>query len=351
MISATHSDSPAFCVKLSPENKGAYTTLDVEKYGGSILYTWLDRPLSVAGRVALRSESGIETRIFNIDKDFAVIPSLAIHLNREVNNGYKFNPAKDMLPLIASGDAIGFLDSVADSAKVKKEDIVSFAAYLYNRDEGKAVGAESEYILSPRLDNLECSFATLEAFLSAKDTKSIPVLAIFDNEEVGSSTMNGADSTFLSDVLSRISGTGYTRMLANSFMVSADNAHAKHPNHPELSDKNNAPVMNGGVVIKWNANRRYTTDCISDAIFKEILDRSGAKHQDFYCRADMPCGTTLGGISTTRVSIPAVDIGLAQLAMHSSFETAGAKDTEHLVRALAQFYSSAIKATPSGYEI
>lgn len=343
MICATHSDSPSFSVKISPENKGAYTTLDVEKYGGSIMYSWLDRPLSVAGRVALKTNDGISTRIFNIDKDFAVIPSLAIHMNREVNNGYKFNPAKDMMPLVSSdGVEIGFLDLAADSAGVKKEDILSFDAYVYNRDIGKVVGACDEYVLCPRLDNLECSFAALEAFVTARDSASVPVLAIFDNEEVGSSTMNGADSTFLGDVLCRISGASYESMLRTSFMVSADNAHARHPNHPELSDKNNAPIMNGGVVIKWNANRRYTTDCVSDAIFKKILDRCGAKYQTFYSRGDMPCGTTLGGISTTRVSINCVDIGLAQLAMHSANEIGGAQDVETMILALREFFSTSL---------
>lgn len=341
MICATHSDSPAFSVKISSENQGAYTSLDVEKYGGSVMYSWLDRPLSVAGRVAIKTKEGIATRIFNIDKDFAVIPSLAIHMNREVNNGYKFNPSKDMLPLVSSAGAeTRFLDLLANSIEIKKEDILSFDAYLYNRDCGKVIGACNEYILCPRLDNLECSFAAMEGFISAKDSASVPVFAMFDNEEVGSSTMNGADSTFLGDVLRRISGASYDRMLANSFMVSADNAHAKHPNHPELSDKNNAPIMNEGVVIKWNANRRYTTDCVSDAIFKQILDRCGAKYQTFYSRADMPCGTTLGGICTTRVSINSVDIGLAQLAMHSANETAGAQDVDTMILALREFFST-----------
>ena len=343
MICATHSDSPAFSVKINPEIKGAYTTLDVEKYGGGILYSWLDRPLSAAGRLAVKTKEGVETRTFNIDKDFAVIPSLSIHMNREVNNGYKFNPAKDMIPLTSAIDSrTGFLDLTAESAKVSKEDVMSFDAYLYNRDRGRTFGVSDEFILSPRLDNLECSFAALEAFLSADTTESVPVLAIFDNEEIGSSTMNGADSTFLSDVLLRISGNSYSRMLANSFTVSADNAHAKHPNFPELSDKNNAPILNGGVVIKRNANRRYTTDCISDAIFREILDGRGVKHQSFYTRADMPCGSTLGGICSTRVSVNSVDIGLAQLAMHSANETAGARDLDYMITALRAFYSTSL---------
>ena len=351
MICAAHADTPSFSVKVSAENKGAYTTLDVEKYGGSIMYSWLDRPLSVAGRVAVKTKEGIATRIFNIDKDFATIPSLAIHLNREVNNGYKFNPAKDMLPLISSASAEkDFLDLLAASASINKEDIISFDACLYNRDEGKIIGASDEYILCPRLDNLECSFAALEAFVSAKSTRSVPVLAIFDNEEVGSATMNGANSTLLSDILQRIAANSYSRMLANSLMVSADNAHAKHPNYPELSDKNNAPIMNGGVVIKWNANRRYTTDCISDAIFKEIMKRCGAKYQSFCSRADMPCGSTLGGISSTRVSVNCIDIGLAQLAMHSANETAGAQDLDTMISALREFFSTSLVRRGENFE-
>lgn len=344
MISASHSDSPAFRLKINNEKSGAQTRLDVEKYGGMIYYSWLDRPLSLAGRVVVKNENGIEARLINLDRDIAVIPSVAIHFNRTVNDGYKFNPAVDLLPLVASGEKKGELISqVAKELSVKPEDILSHDLFLYNRDAGRTVGLDGEYILSPRLDDLECVFASLKAFLSAKATDSTPVLAIFDNEEVGSETKQGAASTFLYDTLSKIAGESYTVRLAKSMMVSADNAHARHPNHPELSDAENAPEMNGGIVIKWNANQRYTTDAVSAALFMRICERCSAKTQNFYNRADMLGGSTLGTIADTKVSVSTVDIGLAQLAMHSANETAGAYDLDNLVCAMTEFFSTAIK--------
>lgn len=344
MIVASHSDSPSFRLKITPELTDAYTRLEVEKYGGMIYYSWLDRPLSVAGRAVIKIKNGIESRLVNIDRDFAVIPSVAIHMNRVVNDGYKFNPAVDLLPLVGSSAAKGsVISDIADELKVDKDDIISHDLFLYNRDEGRAFGANNEYILSPRLDDLECVFASLKAFLSAFDAESIPVLAVFDNEEVGSETKQGAASTFLHDVLSRIAGDSYYTMLDNSFMVSADNAHAKHPNHPELADADNAPLMNGGIVIKWNANQKYTTDGVSDAFFRTVCERCGAKVQSYYNRADILGGSTLGSISNTKVSIPTVDIGLAQLAMHSATETAGAEDVSHLVKALTEFFQTSVK--------
>ena len=344
MIVASHSDSPSFRLKITPELSGAYTRLEVEKYGGMIYYSWLDRPLSLAGRAVIKTENGIETRLVNIDRDIAVIPSLAIHMNRSVNDGYKFNPATDLLPVIGSSAAGGsIMKEFAGFLGVCEEDIISHDVFLYNREEGRVIGAKGEYILSPRLDDLECVYASLKAFVLANDSKAIPVFAVFDNEEVGSETKQGAASTFLSDVLSRISGEKYKEMLASSFMVSADNAHAKHPNHPELSDADNAPLINGGIVIKWNANQKYATDGVSDAVFKAICERSGAKVQSYYNRADMLGGSTLGSISNTRVSIPTVDIGLPQLAMHSAAETAGVEDVLHLVKALTEFFETSIK--------
>lgn len=346
MIAASHSDSPAFRLKMTPEAVGAYTRLEIEKYGGMIYYSWLDRPLSLAGRIIVRTENGIEARLVNIERDIAVIPSLAIHMNRGVNENCKFNPAVDLLPLTASKNENSKGSVIAEIAKelsVNAQDIVSHDLFLYNRDGGKTIGLNGEYILAPRLDDLECVFASAKAFLEAKKGESIPVLAIFDNEEVGSETKQGAASTFLYDMLRRIAGEKYEIMLDNSFMVSADNAHAKHPNHPELSDPDNAPMLNGGVVIKWNANQKYATDGISNAIFSEIAKRSGAKIQNYYNRADMPGGSTLGSISNTKVSVKTVDIGLAQLAMHSSNETAGARDVDEMIKALREFFGTAIK--------
>ena len=345
MICASHSDCPSFRVKVTPETVGAYTRLEVEKYGGMIYYSWLDRPLSVAGRVVVKTAEGLESKLVNLDSDLATIPSLAIHLNRGVNDGAKFNPAKDLLPLYTgAGEKGAFLSSIAADLGVDVEHILSHDLFLYNRDEGKRVGKDGEFILCPRLDDLGCVYTSTVAFLEAREAQSLPVLAVFDNEEVGSETKQGAASTFLRDTLLRISGgeSSLAVALENSFMLSADNAHAKHPSSPEMSDPDNAPVLNGGVVIKYNANQRYTTDGLSDALFRTVCERAGVTVQTYCNRADLPGGSTLGSISNTRVSVPTVDIGLPQLAMHSANETAGAKDVGSMISAISEFYSTAI---------
>ena len=345
MICASHSDSPAFRIKTTPESVGAYTRLEVEKYGGMIYYTWLDRPLSVAGRVIVRTPDGIESKLVNINTDLVTIPSLAIHLNRGVNESATFNPAKDLLPLYSMETEKGeFIGRIAKSLGVNETDILSHDLFLYNREEGKRVGKDGEFILCPRLDDLGCVYSSLAAFLSSRDSHAVPMLAVFDNEEVGSETKQGAASTFLRDVLLRISGSesSLSAALENSFMVSADNAHAKHPAHPEMSDPDNAPMLNGGIVIKYNANQRYATDGLSDALFRSVCHRAGVKVQTYCNRADLPGGSTLGSISNTKVSVPTVDIGLPQLAMHSANETAGAYDVESMVTALTEFYSSSL---------
>lgn len=334
MICASHSDSPAFKVK-GDFNYSEYTKLAVEKYGGMIYYSWFDRPLSVAGRVYLKSDTGIERRLVNFEKDLAVIPSLAIHMNRGVNDGYKFNPASDLLP-IASIGCEGLLGLLSNELSVKKEDIISHDLFLYARDEGKLIG--EDYILSPRLDDLACVYASLIAFLSARRTKTIPVFAVFDNEEVGSETKQGAASVFFSELLREIAGENFAKMLPASFMVSADNAHAEHPNHLELADKFNCTTIGGGVVIKYNANQKYTTDAYSDAIFRSIAGKADAKVQSFSNPADMLGGSTLGSIATTKLPIATVDIGLPQLAMHSANETMGVSDFSDMVKALTEFY-------------
>lgn len=344
-ICASHSDSPAFRVKPDGECVGAYVTLPVERYGGSILYTWLDRPLSVAGRVAVRCDGGLSAKLVNIDSDTLTIPSLAIHMNRGVNDGYKFNPAKDMIPLLSlSGGSGELMRRVASLVGCDESDIVAHDLFLYNRDEGRRVGVNGELALCPRLDDLACVYSTLSGFLGATPKKNVPVLAVFDNEEVGNETKQGAKSTFLPSVLLRISGSdveNYKR-LSSSFMVSADNAHAKHPNFPELSDSRNSPLLGEGIAVKYNANQRYATDGISDAIFREICKRANIKLQSYTNRADMPGGATLGSDSDTLVSIPTVDIGIPQLAMHSANETLALSDVEALVAASRAVYSSAI---------
>ncbi len=343
MISAAHTDFPTFKLKPSLENVGAYTRLDIEKYGSMILYSWLDRPLSVSGRAVVKTDSGIKSVLVNIDRDMLVIPSVAIHLNRKINEGVELNPASDMLPLLTSAEnKDSLLTIISESAGVEPTSILSHDLYLYNRQAPSYIGAEGEYILSPRYDDLGCAYAALEGFLSASSSSAVPVLALFDNEEIGSTTNRGADSAFLRDVLSRIAEERLTEMLNNTLILSIDVAHAKHPAHPELSDAKNAPVLNGGPVIKYNANQRYTTDAVGAGLFRLICDKAGVTVQNFAARADMPCGSTLGTLLAANLSALSVDIGLPLLSMHSSAETAGKEDLYQMIRALTVFNSSAI---------
>ncbi len=360
-IVASHSDSPVFRIKerAELEVQGSYVQLNTECYGGMILSSWLDRPLSVAGRVLVRTESGLEARLVDLDRDVALIPNLAIHMQRDVNEGCKLNAQVDMLPLYGDGAAKGSFDaSIAEAAGAALSDVAGRDLYLYNRMRPSLWGPGDCYLSAPRLDDLECAYTSLRAFLEAKPGRHINLYCAFDNEEVGSGTRQGADSTFLADVIGRIAaglgadGEELHAALASSFLVSADNAHALHPNHPEKSDAANRPLMNAGVVIKHSANQKYTTDGVSRAIFGEICRRANVPVQHFANRSDMPGGSTLGNISGAHVSVPAVDIGLAQLAMHSSYETAGARDVEHMVRALTAYYEAEIRATADGrYEI
>ena len=352
MICASHTDSPTFSIKPSGERRGVCVTLDTEKYGGTILHTWFDRPLSFAGAVVVRGKDGLETRLLNFDRNTVVIPSVAIHQNRTVNDGYKFNPATDMQPLYASAGSNGtLLGDIANALSVPESDVISYDLRLYARERGTTFGKDGEFILVTRFDDLGCVFASYKAFLSAEASAAIPVLAIFDNEEVGSSTKQGARSTLLSSVLSRISGDEavHNARLASSFIVSADNAHAKHPNHPELSDSQNASILGGGVVIKYNANQAYATDALSAAVFTEIS--GGAKLQNFSNRSDMPSGSTLGSLVDTVVSVLTVDIGMPQLAMHSVCECAMGSDVDEMVKALTAYYSSGIQVKGGNVKI
>lgn len=347
-IMASHSDSPALKIKENPEIEveKAYIKLNVERYGGMLLAPWFDRPLSVAGRLIVRKDGEIQEKLVAVDKDLLIIPNLAIHMNREVNDGYKYNVQKDMLPLYSSYEGKGsFMKQVAAEAGVEEKDILGHDLFLYDRTAGTIWGADEEFVSAPRLDDIQCAFASFEGFLRGEHKKSIAVHCVLDNEEVGSSTKQGAASTFLKDTLKRINmGLGrteeeYLMALADSFMVSADNAHALHPNHTDKTDPVNRPVINGGIVIKYNANQKYCTDGVSAAIFKDICDKAGVPYQTFVNRSDMAGGSTLGNISNTQVPMKTVDIGLAQLAMHSVYETAGAKDTENLAKAAAELFA------------
>lgn len=344
VIGASHSDFPSLRVKASgAEVCGSYTRLPVERYGGMMNYTWFDRPLSLAGRAVVKNGDALEIRLVNVDRDLLVIPSVAIHMNRSVNDKFSPNVAVDMIPVMASSSSEVNLNSVlSEELGVDADSIVSHDLFLYVRQPGRAVGAKDEFVVSPRIDNLASVFASLEAFVASSDTDMTPVLAVFDNEEVGSDTKQGAASQFFADTLERIAGkrSNMRRALAKSYMMSIDNAHAAHPNHPELSDPNNSPALNGGVVIKYNANQKYTTDAVSAAILKTAAERCGVATQSFYNRADIPGGSTLGSIANTKVPVCTVDIGVPQLAMHSAVETAGARDVFSMIDVVKCVYSS-----------
>lgn len=344
---ASHSDSP--CFKLKPSagrDSNGYAILNVEKYGGMIMQTWFDRPLSIAGRAVVRTAEGIGTRLVSLDRDLALIPNLPIHFNRTVNDGVKLNPQVDMLPVIGEAGT-DYMDLVAEALGVDGADILGCDLYLVNRDEPRRWGAKGEYIAAPRLDDLECAYASIRALLDAKPSDHVDMACVFDNEEVGSGTRQGADSTFLTEVTRRIAaalgdGRNYETALARSMMLSADNAHGVHPNHPEKYDENNRVALNGGVVVKFNAAQKYTSDGVSQAVFEEICRRADVPVQRFANRSDIPGGSTLGNIANTHASMVTVDIGLAQLSMHAANESAGARDLAHMIRAMRAFHETEV---------
>lgn len=338
LMTAAHSDSPAFQIKENAELAGeGGSRLSVEGYGGMLCASWMDRPLSIAGRVMVRTMGGIAARLVDLKEPAALIPNVAIHMNRDANNGTKYNLAVDMQPLY--GEKGGFRRRIAEAAGVREDDLLTHDLFLYNPQEGVEWG---DYISAPRLDDLQCAFASLQGFLTAEDSAACCVYCLFDNEEVGSQTKQGAASTFLRETLERICdalGLSLRTMAAGSFLLSCDNAHAVHPNHPEFADKNHMAVMNGGVVLKYNASRRYATDAVSAALFQTVCKRAEVPFQRYANRPDMAGGSTLGSIANTQVSLHMADIGMAQLAMHSAFETAGARDTAYMARALKTFFS------------
>ena len=357
-IMASHCDSPVFKIKTNAEIvvDNSYVKLNVEKYGGMLCAPWLDRPLSVAGRVIVQTEEGIATKLVNVDRDLLIIPNVAIHMNRQVNDGYAFNAQVDMLPLFCEQgeEKNQFMQLIADEAGVQVEDILDTDLFLYDRMKGTTLGLHGEFIASGRLDDLQCAFASLKGFLAAELKQSIAVHCVYDNEEVGSGTKQGAASTFLKDTLQRISRAmgrseeQYLMSIASSFMVSADNAHAVHPNHAEKADPTNRPYMNRGIVIKYSANQKYTTDGVSGAVMRAICKKAEVPYQTFTNRSDMLGGSTLGNISQAQVALNTVDIGLPQLAMHSPYETAGARDTAYLIEAARVLFSSSFVGNGDG---
>ncbi len=352
LITASHSDSPMF--KLKGEHlavSGEYLRLSTEVYGGTILSSWFDRPLSLAGRVIVREGDRLVSHLVNIDRDLLIIPNLAIHFNRNVNSGYSYNPALDLLPLFSLEKDVTVKSLVAKQLGLSEEHICEMELYVYNRQKPTALGASEELFAAPRIDDLFCMWGTLEGFLAVAPATSVNVFFAADNEETGSATKQGAGSVFLSDVLDRIAESrslDRRRLLADSMMLSADNAHAKHPNHPEISDPLNAPVLGGGMVLKFNAAQKYTTEALSASLFSEICAHAGVPVQTFANRSDLAGGSTLGSISNTHVPLLSADVGVSQLAMHSACETAGCRDAEYLVRAMKAFYGAHIQNEGDG---
>lgn len=354
-IAASHSDSPSFKVKENAELivRNQYTQLNTEGYGGMLCASWMDRPLSVAGRVILRGREGLKECLLKVDRDLLVIPSVAIHMNRGANEDSSYNKQVDMLPLFSGcpqkrGE--GSLKALAaEQLGTDPADILGMDLYLYNRMEPSVWGADEEFISAARLDDLQCAYTSFAGFLKARDSRAVNVFACFDNEEVGSATKQGAGSTFLADVLYRVNGAlgrsqeEYRQAAASSFMISCDNAHAVHPNHPEKTDRKNCVYMNQGIVIKSHAGQQYTSDAFSSAVWKHICEEAGVPVQYFANRSDMRGGSTLGNIAMSQVSMNAVDIGLPQLAMHSAWETAGVKDSLFMIRAAETFFNSGIR--------
>ncbi len=357
-VTASHSDSPGFKLKDNAELeiKKKYTVLNTEGYGGMICSTWFDRPLSVAGRVILRTDAGLETRLVDLDRDLLMIPSLAIHMDRTVNDGRKYNKQVDMLPLFSGEEkAPGAVKAlVAEELNVTAEEIYGMDLFLYNRMAPAVWGSDNEFFSCPQLDDLECAYASLKGFLTGSNEKNVNVFACFDNEEVGSGTKQGAASTFFFDVLWRINRAlkkdeeDFYRAVAGSFMLSCDNAHAVHPNYKEKTDISNCVYMNEGIVVKSHAGQKYTSDALSIAVMKAICEKAGVPLQFFANRSDEAGGSTLGNIAMSQVSMNAVDIGLPQLAMHSAYETCGVKDALYLIRAVECFYNSHINAAGDG---
>jgi aspartyl aminopeptidase len=357
-VYAAHSDSPAFKIKENPEmtKEGSYVTINTEKYGGMILSTWLDRPLTIAGRVCIEENGEIKSYPVKLKDNICMIPNIAIHMNRDMNDGVKLNPQVDMIPLISlasdnDNEKLGLKDFVADELSkttgkaLTADDILSYDLFVENSEKSVLAGARDEFIMSARYDDLGCVFAGTRALIDVNSKEYINVLAVFDNEEVGSLTRQGADSTLLKDTLENIAdGLGlppkvYRTWKAQSFMLSADNAHACHPNQGAKADPTNRPVLNKGIVLKHHGSQKYSTDAYSAAYVKKLCRDNDIPFQTYANRSDIAGGSTLGNLAMAQVSMAAADIGLPQLAMHSAYETAGVQDMEYLVRLAKAFYN------------
>lgn len=330
---ATHSDSPTYKIKDHIFNEIANVNkLTVEPYGGVIHSVWLDKPLSIAGRVVFKLDNKISSKLVAIDKDLCIIPNLAIHMNREINNGYTYNPQYDLCPLISEALNKNVLEEIIKSNIPLEGELINYDLFLYNREQAKLIGYNDDFIASPKLDDLASAYSALKGFINASNDKNITVYCCFDNEEVGSTSINGANSNFLDSILKRIylsfnnSLDAYFASLARSSLISADNAHAIHPNHIEKTENDSPVVLNKGVVLKHNANMHYCSEGLSSSLIVSLGKENNLNIQEYFNRSDIRGGGTLGNISISHVSILSVDIGLPQLAMHSNYETMGSKD-------------------------
>lgn len=349
-IVASHSDSPSLKIKPLPAlHDKHYSRLNVEVYGGAILSTWLDRPLGIAGRVTLKENGVLVNRIVDFDDETVMIPNVAIHQNREVNNGYKWNAQVDLCPIADDRENEEYLEKlIMQKFGCDKENIMGHELYLYNKDQARLWGKENQFVSGQRIDNLESVYTSLEAFVRSYSSNSINMIGIFDNEEVGSMTKQGMAASFLADVIERIFSCFYysrndvKAVLANSFLLSSDNGHAVHPNHPELYDSVNQCYLNQGVVIKTSASMGYINDSYTWAVVKQLADRADVPTQLFANRSDLRGGATQTSISSMSLPIMAADIGLAQLAMHSCYETAGTKDINYMIDLMSEFFNSTI---------
>lgn len=349
-----HTDVPGFRIKPNPQmvSEGKYVKLNTEVYGGPILHTWFDRPLSIAGKVSLKGESPLkpETRLVNINKPLLIIPSLAIHMNREVNEGFKINRQVDTLPLLGLiNDKLEkedyLMNILAEELQVNKEDILNFELGLYEYEKGMLIGMNEELISSGRFDDLWMVYAGVRALTDSKENEATKVMICIDNEEIGSLTAEGANSTLLNNILERITlglgkdREGYYRTLANSIMISADLAHAVHPNLGDKHDPTNRPVLEGGPVLKIAASGSYSTDSFNGAVFAGVCEAAGVPFQKFVNRSDVRGGTTIGPVTAANLTIPVIDMGAPVIGMHSIRELASVKDNYYTVKAFTEFFS------------
>ncbi|NMM65372.1 M18 family aminopeptidase [Clostridium sp. P21] len=352
-IIGAHTDSPGFKIKPNPdiEVEGEYVKLNTEVYGGPIINTWMDRPLSLAGRVVIKNENSFypEERLLNIKRPILIIPNLAIHMNRSINSGIELNRQKDVLPVLSMVNekfekGKYLIKIIAQELNVKEEDILDFDLFLYEFEKGCIMGLNNEFISSGRLDDLIMVHSGIKALINTEVGNSTNVMVCFDNEEVGSTTKQGADSPMLSNILERIAlnlmqnKEDYFRALAKSFIISCDLGHALHPNYSEKSDPVNRPIINKGPIIKSSASQSYASDAVSAAIYRNVCSKAEVPVQVFVNRSDEKGGSTIGPISSSHININSVDMGLAILSMHSIKELAGVKDYIYATKSFEKFY-------------